>query len=255
MGRKPSPGRGMTSAPPRYVQVAVELSARIAAGTYPVGSFLPTEIELCDAFGISRHTVREALRRLADAGLVKRRQGSGSQITATRPHAAYVHEMRSLAGLFQYAAHTRFEIARIRLAVPAGDSPVDAADSRAEWLVVEGLRRDPLDGSAICVSTVYIAGAFAGIAGDLRAHDGAIYALIEQRFGVEVADVEQAIAAGPMPAEAARDLGLSRKGFAVRVVRRYRDAEGRLMLASVNFHPAERFSYTMHLRREGRGFA
>lgn len=245
----------MNGSPPRYVQVADELAARIAAGTYPVGTFLPTEIELCEAFAISRHTVREALRRLADAGLVTRRQGSGSQVAASRPHQAYVHEMRSLAGLFQYAADTRFEIDRIRLAVPSGDGTPDLGTvAREEWLIVEGLRRDPKDGSAICVSTVYIARAYAGIAGDLRTHDGAIYPLIERRFGVEVADVAQEIGALPMPAEAARALGLSRKTWAVRVVRRYRDGEGRLILASVNFHPAERFSYTMHLKREGRGF-
>jgi DNA-binding GntR family transcriptional regulator len=244
----------MTAAIPRYVQLADELAARIAAGTYPVGGFLPTEVELCEAFAVSRHTVREALRRLADAGLVRRRQGSGSQILASRPLQTYVHAMRSLAGLFQYAADTRFQIDRIRLAVPAGDAPDLGDDSRQEWLVVEGLRRDPKDASAICVSTVYIARAFAGIAGDLRGHDGAIYPLIEARFGVEVADVEQEIGALPMPAEAARALGLLRKTWAVRVVRRYRDGEGRLMLASVNFHPADRFRYTMHLRREGRGF-
>jgi len=97
-----------------------------------------------------------------------------------------------------------------------------------------------------------IARAFAGIGAELRSRKGAIYLLIETRFGVNIADVEQAITAHPIPPAAARALGLSRKDWAVRVVRRYRDATGTLLLASVNDHPAERFSYTMHLRQEER---
>lgn len=244
----------MTAKAPLYAKVSDILAARIAEGRHAIGDFLPTEGELCEEFGISRHTAREALRRLTDAGLVRRRQGSGSQVVATRPHQTYVHAMRSLAGLFQYAADTRFRIDRQGLAVPDGaDVPdLDGAGDQP-WLVVEGLRIDPVDAGPICVSTVYIARAFAAVADMLAGHDGAIYALIEARFGVEVADVEQEITARPMPAEAARRLGVSGKVCAVRVERRYRDGDGRLMLTSLNHHPADRFSYTMHLTREGRG--
>lgn len=244
----------MSGIAPRYMQVADALAARIAAGDQSVGDFLPTEVELCEEFAVSRHTVREALRQLIDAGLVKRRQGSGSQVVATAPHQAYVHEMRSLAGLFQYAADTRFRIDRIGVSVHADAPSLDGRETEP-WLVVEGLRLDPAKSAPICVSTVYIDRAFAEIADELKHHHGAIYPMIEARFGVEVADVEQEISALPMPADAGRALGVSRKAWAVRVVRRYRDASGRLMLASVNFHPADRFSYSMHLRREGRGFS
>lgn len=246
----------MTVKPPLYAQVSDALSARIADGRYPIGDFLPTEVELCEEFGISRHTAREALRRLTDAGLVRRRQGSGSQVVATRPHQAYVHAMRTLAGLFQYAADTRFRIDSIGIAVPAGDEvPALEGAEGDPWLIVEGLRIDPADAGPICVSTVFIARAFADVAVMLPNHDGAIYSLIEARFGVEVADVEQEITARPMPPGAALRLGVSRRTWAVRVVRRYRDAGGRIILASVNHHPADRFRYTMHLTREGRGLA
>ena len=63
---------------PRYRQVAEKLKSAIEAGEYPVGSLLPTESELCASFNISRYTAREALRRLAEMGLVSRRQGAGT---------------------------------------------------------------------------------------------------------------------------------------------------------------------------------
>jgi GntR family transcriptional regulator len=237
---------------PRYQQLAETLQDRIGAGLYPLGTLLPTEAELCAEFDVSRHTVREALRRLTEAGLLNRRQGSGSQVVATAAPRAFVHEMRSLDGLFQYAADTVFRIDRIALAPP---EPEDQGDLPAapDWLVVAGLRIDPGAGTALCTSTVYIARTFADIADTLKTHKGAITPLIEARHGVAVADVEQTITARPMPTASARALGLGRKDWAVRVVRRYFDTGGRLIVASVNHHPAERFSYTMHLRREERG--
>jgi DNA-binding GntR family transcriptional regulator len=239
---------------PRYVQLAGTLEAGIAAGLYPVGSLLPTEVELCDRYGVSRHTVREALRRLAEAGLVRRRQGSGSQVIAARPQRAYVHAMRSLGELFQYAADTRLRIDRILHALPGPELFPEAADG-PPWLGLEGLR-EQAGGAPIAWTAIWIAPAYVGIEPELAGHEGAIHPLIEARFGVEIAVVEQEITARPMPEPAATVLGLPaaarRHAWSVRVVRRYRDAAGAPVLASVNFHPAEDFTYTMQLRREGR---
>ena len=57
----------------------------IARGVYPAEAALPTEHALGAQYGVSRITVRRALRELADAGLVEARQGRG---TFVRPAAA-----------------------------------------------------------------------------------------------------------------------------------------------------------------------
>src|SRR5574337_1295699 len=46
---------------PRYAEVGDQLREAIERGDYPVGSLLPTELELCDRFEISRYTARAAL--------------------------------------------------------------------------------------------------------------------------------------------------------------------------------------------------
>jgi GntR family transcriptional regulator len=55
-----------------------ELRLAITSGTFQPGSQLPTEAELCEMLGVSRTTVREALRVLDDEGLVARRHGIGT---------------------------------------------------------------------------------------------------------------------------------------------------------------------------------
>ena len=48
----------------RYAQVARDLAEGIGNGRFPVGSLLPKELELCEQYAASRHTVRAAIREL-----------------------------------------------------------------------------------------------------------------------------------------------------------------------------------------------
>ena len=169
---------------PRYLQVSATLQQRIEAGDYPLGALLPTEIELSEAFAVNRHTVRDALRRLADAGFVQRHQGSGSQVVSLTRHRAYVQSMRSLNELFQYAADTRFRIDRMEMAVPDPALRVNLDGAALDpWLVVEGLRVDPAGDRPICWSSVLIHRAYAGVAHELTSHGGTRHGRFAQTMG------------------------------------------------------------------------
>ena len=63
-------------------QALEQLRLRISNGLWVVGQRLPTEPELASELGISRNTVREALRVLAICGLIEIRQGDGSYLRA-----------------------------------------------------------------------------------------------------------------------------------------------------------------------------
>ncbi len=65
------------SSPILYERIASELATRIRARNLPAFARLPSEAALMAEFGVSRVTVRQALKKLADAGLVISRQGKG----------------------------------------------------------------------------------------------------------------------------------------------------------------------------------
>jgi DNA-binding transcriptional regulator YhcF (GntR family) len=79
---------------PLYASIADRIEARIRAGEWPVGTRIPAERDLGRALGVSRHTIRQALDRLARRGLVSRHQGRGtivadpSRATGTADHRA-----------------------------------------------------------------------------------------------------------------------------------------------------------------------
>lgn len=65
------------------VQVTEQLREEISAGRWVVGQRIPTEPALCEMTGTARNTVREAVQSLVHAGLLERRQGSGTYVVAT----------------------------------------------------------------------------------------------------------------------------------------------------------------------------
>ena len=92
----------MNKPQPRYLRISEELLSDIGAGKFPVGPMLPTELELCERFEVSRFTVREALRRLHGMGLLHRRRGSGTVVRSLEPQAAMVQALDSMSAMLQY---------------------------------------------------------------------------------------------------------------------------------------------------------
>lgn len=76
-----------SSAVPFYVQLKQTLQREIQEGVYAPGELIPTEVELCRQYGISRHTVRQALSELVKEGVVYRVPGKGTFVARRRPRA------------------------------------------------------------------------------------------------------------------------------------------------------------------------
>ena len=137
----------------RRVADAIEL--RIADGTYRAGGRLPPEVEMAQAYGVNRHTVRRALAALAERGLVRAARGSGTYVETAR--LAYPLRPRTrfseIAGAGGREPRGKlissgFEEAPPDLALTLGVRPGDLL------VRIEGLRLAA--GVPICVSTTWL---------------------------------------------------------------------------------------------------
>ncbi|RZK93941.1 MAG: FadR family transcriptional regulator [Rhodococcus sp. (in: high G+C Gram-positive bacteria)] len=67
-------------------EVFDQITARVLGGDLAAGEALPSERRLAEAFGVSRPAVREAIQKLAQAGLVEVRQGDATSVRDFRQH-------------------------------------------------------------------------------------------------------------------------------------------------------------------------
>ncbi len=242
---------------PIYQRIAGELRRAIADGRYPVGARLPTEIGLCEQFGISRFTARAAIRLLSTAGLVTRRQRVGTVVIARPGEARYQHDARSLTDLFQYAQDTELRMLYVgRIALNRAQAQEFGAEPGEEWVLAVGLRHDhPGAANArkvarpICITRIFLNPMLKDIEARLRGRKTAVYALIEREYKLSIQRVEQELQGVVLAADDAASLQCEPGAPALRIVRRYYSDTGALVEVADNIHPSDRFSYRMELKQ------
>jgi GntR family transcriptional regulator len=168
---------------PLYHQLKTILLDRIRQGLWKPGEQLPTEDKLVSQFGVSKATVRQALRDLAEAGMVRREQGRGTFVAPTRIQfgprrlSSFTEEMRA-SGL-----ETRSRVLEQHV-VPA---PAQIAGSLeiAEGADLFLLRRLRLaGGEPMGLQTVHISAAYVPGIADISFEGASLYQTLEHRYGL-----------------------------------------------------------------------
>lgn len=119
-----------------YEQVMEQIKDMIAQGIYGQGDLLPSEKELIQLTGVSRITVREALKGLAEVGIIETRRGKGSFVrvepASLRPDLVTSEQRAAYRQRFMASTQARLlvepEIARLaaRNAAPEDIAALEA---------------------------------------------------------------------------------------------------------------------------------
>ncbi len=223
----------------------------ITAGRIAVGALLPGELELCSRFGVSRHTVREALRVLEEHGVIGRRKGAGTTVLSDRMVEAFVQSMGTVAELFQYPEGTRLRISEQQHALTADEALAArlGVPRDSQWTRLSGVRQVTASGQRICWTDVYLLPEYAAVV-ERIGQPKPVFALIEEHFGERVSNVELEISAELLDADLAQALALNAGAPALTVIRRYRGNHNRIFEVSVTHHPANQFTYRLSLERD-----
>ncbi len=243
----------MTSRTPLYRQISDEIAARISAGRYPMGEFLPVEGKLCEEFGVSHHTLRDALKLLIERGLVLRRAGSGTRVIATQEPTVFAHIAADLRNVFSYPAEA------LRENVVEGYTVADAALAarlkcplKTPWFHIGAIRRDARTLLPICWTDFYLLPRHAGVVRHKDHLKIPVYEQIEQLDGQRVQSAEVDISLVRLDAEQAERLSKATGSTALMIVRRYCDESGTPFEVTVSLHADDHYHCEISFQRERR---
>ena len=245
------PAPGSSTEIPRYQEIVSILLKEIEQGAYRLGARMPTEFELCSRFDVSRYTVREAMRKLEDMGLVSRRPGIGTILAATTADGRYANSINSLDELMQYASDTRMEVLGTELI--EADEELAAlmnCEPGTPWYRMDAQRWASDTRKPFCTTTLWVRGDFAGIVPRIGKEQRAVYRMIEEAHGVTIREVLQDIEGIVLDDRTAATLDAPAGSAGLKITRLYLGTDGQVFEGSVNIHPTGRFRYSMRLQRQ-----
>jgi GntR family transcriptional regulator len=124
-------------------ELAERLRSRIMSGEFAPGQRLPSEAELGQSYGVSRVTVRTALRSLEAQGLIDVRHGAGSFVSdfGGGPIRAGLQELRSISDTIREMGHEpgMDRHAAVRRKATAEEAAKLGVDGEVEVLALERL--------------------------------------------------------------------------------------------------------------------
>jgi GntR family transcriptional regulator len=230
---------------PLWKQVLDDLERRIAAGD--IVDRFPTDKELTEHYGVSRHTVREAVRGLRARGLVDRHRGRGSflnETPLTQPLGGLYSLFRSVEerGLAQRSEVTANE--RVRDADAAGRLGLrpDAELVRIDRLRFAG--DDPL-----AFDSVWLPADIGRHLLDVDLTRTALYDELQSRAGIHLTAVDESLEPLVPDADARALLHLDEDEALLRV-RRLGSAGDRPVECRITLIRGQRFLYTSSWRAD-----
>lgn len=232
---------------PAHEELSSKLRSDILAEKYSADAPLPTETMLCEAYGIGRFTIRQALETLVNEGLIYRRAGSGTYLTGLHRRGQYVRVLGSTEDLLAIGNETRF--------IPERPLQLEVSGTAAEHLRLEsdevwatrGVRQ--VSGFTFGYWEVYLPPRVGALIRDRVTDDGnyTIIGQIQQNTDVQVSRTEQVVSAEAADAHVAEILGIPSGSPVLRIERLYLDQAERPVEWAVSTYGRDQYKYRIDL--------
>lgn len=226
---------------PMYAALASMLVRDIEEGRYLPDSTLPSEKELGERYGVSRHTVRQALREVRDRGLISSQPGIGT-IVRSGAGGSLFRAVNSVESLLQFVETTEMH-ALSRREVTVGDALAQQLGLPKGLLLSEAAFVRKTHGESVPMSylLIYVPPRYAAAQDTPAVSNSPIYKNIERLYGVRVHEIQQDITATSLDEELAAVLQAPPGSAALEIRRFYYDKNETLLQATVSYYPAGRY--------------
>lgn len=236
---------------PLYQQIAAQVASAIAARRFAPGEKLPPEDQLGQHFGVSMITIRAALRELATAGLIERKQGRGTFVKGALGPVWAIGSVEDLKITSRFSDTTVVSSGYVKAPQWASILIGDNAATRLYSIKITRSR----DGvpflltDAFYPSEIGIRLAEQTPVDDLR-RNRLLVETVEERVGKRIAVIRQQMSAIAAPAKVAKLLKIRTSAPVLLVTRVSVTREGHVLQVARSYYRSDRFSYSVNLQRK-----
>jgi len=238
--------RGPLSRVPLYHQLYSVLKAAILDGTIPYDSQMPTEQQLAATFDVSRITAKRAMDELAAESLIARYRGKGSHVTYQyTPKPVKAPLVGMLENLIEMGKHSKVRVLSVEQVVPPADirRMLGLNDGETVHRVVRVRSNEDNEPYAYYVS--YTVGITRGFTKRNMERTPRLDVL--KQNGIVLTKVEQTLSAVNATLPVADELGVESGAALLHILRRSRNADGRIVdVLDCHYNP-KRFTYKMEM--------
>ncbi|MEQ9814779.1 MAG: GntR family transcriptional regulator [Azospirillaceae bacterium] len=192
---------------PLYRQVKEILTSRVARGDWRPGEQLPSEPRIAQQLGVSPGTVRKALEEMTADGLVVRRQGAGTYVATATADSSLFRFFRLVNEDRERVMPSSREVRReVGPAQPREAAALSLETAEAKAAMVTRIRRIRHSAATpIMIETVVLPHArMRGVEGWQAELPNTLYDFYQEKFGVTIREVEEALRAVPADRETAQ---------------------------------------------------
>lgn len=217
---------------PAYQRIAAELIEKVRGGTYPIGSRLPGELELREHFGVSRHTIREALRLLENGGYVSRTKGVGTVVrrNGDGPTSSTDPALEALNGFLRTLKSEILDPCCVSVNTATAESV--GFPRGADWIRMDIMRHDLTDERPVCYSEMFMPARLRFCLDNLALESQPLYQRLLECNGDALASIECEFRTEVIESKRFSLLGLEPGDVALNVVRRYHGFRSGMFLAT-----------------------
>lgn len=194
---------------PRHRKLYELLRKHITGGIYGEGDLLPSENELCQLYGMTRPTVRQALSTLANDGYISRHQGKGSIVHQLPREIGILSVSGTTTAVGRRNLKTRIVVKPVIL--PWKDDfifPLSELEKESGCIYMERLRL--LDDIPIFYDISYIPNINLPRITSRQFENRSLFQILREHYHIEIKGGEQRIRAIPASAETGNYLHLKK---------------------------------------------
>ncbi|MCD2501786.1 GntR family transcriptional regulator [Clostridium sp. NSJ-145] len=229
---------------PVYFQLKNDLVKKIAQGLWKPGECIASERELCEIYGVSRMTIRQAIGELVQEGVLTRLKGKGTFVCE---QTVKQQDMMSFTEMIkQTGRELRTEVINFDII----DTPDDMQDTFMLDKVYKIERRRIVDNECIAVETVFIPVDYCGHINN-EMLKGSLYKILEH-FGYSISNSTSSIVAVDITDEIKEKFDTKENFPVLKIIGKTFANKNKVLFIEEALYRSDKFTLQVNIsRREG----